>query len=355
MEGSNGTIAFALGGLAGNNAFGAGVLQAALDCQVKPDFISCTSGQISWTLSYLNALEGGASLEKVLEDEIKEQEPYPLKDMNWMNLMTTGLKDVYKPVSPVGYMTEMSLNMVNSFKDISQDVAQGNFKSISWIETIQRWKPSRTLKPARTDDVFDLISTAFNRSDIGIAFNSYAPLKGEEYVYLNGKAWEALGITEEGQSGYRLRTYYFKITPDSVKDALWLYQYGFPEGITTIDGAYYRQIMLSELVGADKIFVVRPVNHEWLSKLPVSDVGAQDLQTELLFNGSYIGERDKIALINTLIAEGKLSSAEFRPIELVELEIPTQQGFFDYVFEKPSVFNDAKKMAIKQFRALGLA
>ena len=44
-----------LGGLAGNNAYGAGVLQAALDKPLKPDMISCTSGQIHWVHRYLKA------------------------------------------------------------------------------------------------------------------------------------------------------------------------------------------------------------------------------------------------------------------------------------------------------------
>ena len=46
-------IGFALGGLAGNNAHGAGFLQAALDTRVTPEMISCTSGQLLWVWYYL--------------------------------------------------------------------------------------------------------------------------------------------------------------------------------------------------------------------------------------------------------------------------------------------------------------
>ncbi|MFZ1025056.1 MAG: hypothetical protein WAN66_02435 [Limnoraphis robusta] len=344
-------IGFALGGLAGNNAFGAGFLQAALDCEIKPDFISCTSGQIFWTLKYLQALEGGDSLETILMEEIEKASPYPFKDLNWMNLITSGLKGVYEPISTMETMTEMSVNMMNSFKSITQTVAsQKNMKNISWFETMQSWKPSRTLRPARTDQIFEDISAAFNRADIGIALNGYAPLKGEEYVYLNEKARDTLGLQYGQEGGYRQRTFYYEISAENLKKALWLYQYGFPEGITTIDGAYYRQIMLSELVGADKVFVARPINHQWLGDLPINDVSAKDLQTELLFNGSYIGERDKIALINKLIEQGDLSKEKFNQVDLFELEIQTQEGFFDYVFEKPSVFNNAKEMATKLFK-----
>ena len=49
-------VAFAMGGLAGNNAHGAGFLQAALDRGVKPMAISCTSGQILWVYRYLPGL-----------------------------------------------------------------------------------------------------------------------------------------------------------------------------------------------------------------------------------------------------------------------------------------------------------
>ena len=48
-------IAFALGGLAGNNAHGAGFLHAALERKITPTTISCTSGQIHWVHLYLQA------------------------------------------------------------------------------------------------------------------------------------------------------------------------------------------------------------------------------------------------------------------------------------------------------------
>ena len=66
------TVAFALGGLAGNNAHGAGFLQAALDAGVEPLMISCTSGQIRWAFEYLRgpAARNGASLRDVMEEMI---------------------------------------------------------------------------------------------------------------------------------------------------------------------------------------------------------------------------------------------------------------------------------------------
>ncbi len=50
-------IAFSLGGLAGNNAHGAGFLHAALERKVEPVMIACTSGQIFWVYHYLKVRE----------------------------------------------------------------------------------------------------------------------------------------------------------------------------------------------------------------------------------------------------------------------------------------------------------
>jgi hypothetical protein len=51
--------AFALGGLAGSNAHGAGCLQATIDKwdSRTPQMISCTTGQIFWVCVYLKYLE----------------------------------------------------------------------------------------------------------------------------------------------------------------------------------------------------------------------------------------------------------------------------------------------------------
>ena len=45
-------IAFALGGLAGNNAHGAGFLQAAFETGIEPRMISFSSGQVLWVFRY---------------------------------------------------------------------------------------------------------------------------------------------------------------------------------------------------------------------------------------------------------------------------------------------------------------
>lgn len=74
-------VAFALGGLAGNNGHGAGFLQAALETGVRPEMISCTSGQLLWVWHYLQLLDSGGgsaktdSLQVRFADKLNELGP----------------------------------------------------------------------------------------------------------------------------------------------------------------------------------------------------------------------------------------------------------------------------------------
>lgn len=343
------TIAFALGGLAGNNAFGAGFLQAALDCGIKPDLISCSSGQIFWACQYLKALQTGKSLEQEFNEEIERAYPYATRDLNWWNLVTLGINNVLKPVSPLSYLTDTYKNILDSLVNIQKDLNRRNYYDIFWFRELSSWFPARTLVPARPEAMFQAMSDTFNRSEIAIAFNSYAPLEGKEYVHLNPLAQKILKIEFNQRKDYREGTYYKPINLQTVQDALWLYQYGFPTGRKTLDGAYYRQILLSELVRADKIFVVRPINKQWIGELPNDLIGLRDLETEISFNGTYIGEKDKIELINKLLKRGKLSPDDYHQIDLYEVELRSQRDFFDYVFESPVVFQEARNTATQIF------
>ena len=49
------------------------------------------------------------------------------------------------------------------------------------------------------------------------------------------------------------------------------------------------------MIGIDRNFDYSPAKKE------LSWVGLQDLTTEVTFNGSYVGEQDKISLINRLL------------------------------------------------------
>jgi hypothetical protein len=203
--------------------------------------------------------------------------------------------------------------------------------------------------PLFEDDFLSQVSTVFNDSKIAIMFNSYDPRAGIEHVHLNGAARKELGLEPGSKKSYRNRTIYRDITPRSVRDGLWLYQYGFDGDFTAIDGAYYRQIILSELSDADKIYVARPINKNWLGELPGSLLMLEDLKTEMSFNGTYLAERDRILLVNKWIRDGVLDASKFHEIGIYEIEVEVQQSFFDYVFEKMDVFTAARDKARRAF------
>lgn len=127
-----------------------------------------------------------------------------------------------------------------------------------------------------------------------------------------------------------------------MRDGLWIYQYGFDQKQSHfLDGAYYRQILLAELVFATDIFVVRPIRYRWIGPLPTSQIGIEDLKAEVSFNGIYAGERHQIYLINSLLERGDLSPEKYHQIALHEIEIAQQRNFLDYIFENIDVFDAA--------------
>lgn len=337
------TVAFALGGLAGNNAHGAGFLQAALDHGVKPDLLSCTSGQLRWVYLYLCALQGAGSLREELAKDIAGLELFHQPDADLVHLALHGRPGVFRLAS-----YELALdtykNMLTAFVDMAHNWGR-TFYFKEFLGTL----PARTLVPQFEDTFFSKISDALVGSDIAILFNSYDPRQGIEYVHLNPEAQRRLGLSPGERKSYRPRTIYRDTTPQYVRDGLWLYQYGFGEGFTSIDGAYYRQIILSELSDADRIYVARPINNKWVGELPSSMLELEDMKTEITFNGTYHTERDRLLLVNKWIRAGVLDAEAYHPIDLYELEIETQASFFDYIFEKMPTFTAAHELAARAF------
>ena len=176
-------------------------------------------------------------------------------------------------------------------------------------------------------------------------------------------------------ASYRAHTKYARITPDAVRSALWLYMYGFDQAEKRLDGAYYREMILSELCTptVDRIFAVRPLSAEWKGPLPTTVPAGKDLETEVAFNGSYIGERDKIDLMNKVGAEmrdilehltktGVDVPAQLRDkldkyhqIDVIDVDIETQRGYFDYVFEDMDTFRTGKALGRKHLREATVA
>ncbi len=337
-------MAFALGGLAGNNAFGAGFLEAALDHQVTPSLMSCSSGQIYWVYRYLQARDhAGEPLSDILAREIEEMQPFHQPDADLARLILLGYD---KRLRPATY--EVAIDSLKNLLGTFVDIAHGRGGRF-YLKQLFEILPARTLVPLFSDAEFDRICEVFNQSPTAILFNSYDPRQGIEYVHLNPAARKLLGLQPGDKKTYRSRTIYRDITATYVRDGLWLYQYGFADMRSAIDGAYYRQIILSELANAERIFVVRPINEKWLGDLPTSLLALEDLKTELGFNATYHGERDRLLLVNKWLKDGVLPAADFHTIEIFEVDIETQESFFDYVFESMDVFTAAREKAARAF------
>lgn len=357
------TVAFALGGLAGNNAHGGGFLQAALDQRVEPLMISCTSGQLRWVKHYLAAREQGASLRSIMAAEVAELHKTGNLNTDVAMLGLFGKAKVFRPAYE-HLLPDLMRNASEAYAKLLK--SQGN---VLLADHLMSLLPGRSLVPEFEPAYFDAIRDAFNTAPMGIAFNAYNPQQGIEYVYVNPKARELLQVStkpaakakaDEGSdaasTSHRPYRFYRDIDAAAVRDALWLYQYGFYDKDSQfVDGAYFRDMMLAELVVADLIFSVRPINHKWIGELPRSYQAVEDLKTEVGFNGAYAAERDQITLINKLLSKNYLDPKQgrgFHHVELVELELATQRGYFDYMLESQAVFNASEQMAIAKFAEL---
>ena len=354
-------LAFALGGFGGNNAHGAGFLQAALDAAsldktMKPEMITFTSGQIYWVFEYLQALPRALAgtleedfLKKKLQGYLKEAEPFASRDLNLMTLALVGNPGHIRPPYHEWFF-DMIKNTVRGFERVVEDPKHAFFTK-ELMDTI----PARQLMMDFPDQFFEDVADVFNGcEDIGLGFNSFDPSNGIEVVHLN-----ELAQSEDycgKKSGYRgkllrTRTLYKDITPPYVRDGLWLYQYGFEDN-TKVDGAYYRQIMLDELMRATDVLVARPICQKWLGRMPSCWTEVEDLKYEVFFNGSYQGERDKVLLVNKLIEDGVISGDRYHKVALHEIKMETQEGFFDVIFEDMDVFDRARKNATETFAKL---
>jgi hypothetical protein len=340
-------VAFAVGGLGGNNAHGAGFLQAALDMNIKPEMISFTSGQVLWIYRYLAALHASPqpdALQAQLADDIEKLEPFHQPDIDVITLGLFGKSEAIRTARHEAFF-DILKNMMGSFERMIESP-----QHVFFIKEFFSTFPARQMVMQFSDTFFQTMSDAFNAcDDIGLAFNSFDPNEGMEIVHLNDRAKTLMNKKSGTRSSYRSRTLYKDITPNYVRNGLWIYQYGFEDN-SMLDGAYYRQIILSELAPAEKIFVARPVNYKWLGKLPSSWAEVEDMKLEMSFNGSYQGERDKIELINNLIKDGTIKDPRYQLVKLKEIEPETQESFFDYIFEDMELFQRARKNALTKLR-----
>ena len=341
--------AFALGGYAGHNYHGLGFLHASLEMHVEPDMISCTSGQIYWVWNYLFARKN------TLQDQPHAQNKANLEQLAEADLVKGPKPGLASYPEILQDMHSMYLNYLKKFSDLSP-ITGATFEN--WVASAEAHFinftlsniPAHVLDPAVDESLCQQIAEDFNAvEDIGIVFNSYNPLEGVEYVHLNPRAEHILDRKPNKPSSFRNsdyhKTIYKPIVGESVKNALWIYEYGF-HGQTFLDGAYFRQIMLGELARAKTIYVARPVRFNWLSELPISYGDKETLKTEIFFNSAYYGEKFRIELVNRMLRDRVINTdiideQKYHLVEIIEIPIRVQKAFASFLSEDMEVFRQA--------------
>jgi hypothetical protein len=343
-------LAFALAGLGGFNAHGAGFLAAAAKWKLKPELVTATSGQI---LIVADWLSGVTDLRASLVSPSREGNPFASLETAFF-----GYPGVFRPA----YWEAMA--RMASFPDFGK----GPFTNFA-----DRVLPAQEFVPTRTEADLQAIADKLNDSDTGVIFNSYDPKQGRGFLYGNDAARAALPIQKKIRnvhaeqvrqcrvkrdlryvSDVSLEHVIHPITVGAVKSALWLSLYGFhhiPGG--QMDGAYYRSCIISELHDFDRVLVARPLANGWYDRLPANWFEVQDWQCEMWFSVGYKAEVDAMRRINDLIEAGTLNDPNFKKVDLVEIEPETPAGYFNYFVERDRVYDSAFELSEKKFKALG--
>jgi hypothetical protein len=419
------STAFAFSGLGGNNAHSAGFLAAAqelqrqrlqavhpersgdglvgaVDANVEPaqrrshlilpelEFISCTSGTIASVVTYLK----GEDVRDATEKGIAAVDAVNLLPRNavadtWRPfgiMLFTGVPGVLGPwvQAFARHLAERVTGLVNPKSRYYGAVPT------TIDEFADLWLPAQAFVPERPQEFFDeaasVLADADHAHGVGVAFNSFDPKTGIEQLYVNtaGLAHIKKHYDENADYGHAHgHTLYQPITPDAVRNALWLFNYGFPADKLgpdrLVDGAYARSIILNELTAAERIYAVKPVNDRWLGRLPQNQFEISDMQTEFWTEASYREQYRLIQTINDLQAAGRLQDAvpapksegrvkstsavraattadqrllrvkakKYARLDLIPVEIAIQRGYFTYFVENREVFQDAYGQSLR--------
>ena len=345
-------VAFALAGLGGFNAHGAGFLAAAAKWGIAPELVTATSGQILVVADWLSG-----------EKDLRAQLVLPGLENNPLAQLQTalfGYPGVFRPAFNEALARFASL----------PDFNQGFLNSVA-----DRLLPAQQYVPERSEATFQGAADTLNASAIGVVFNSYDPKKGTGFLYGNDAARALLPAEKKlrnthaaniaqrpGKHDMRYVSHVsaerdiLPITADAVKSALWLSLYGFekiPGG--RMDGAYHRSCLISELHEFDRVFVARPLANGWYGKQPSNWFEVQDWQCEMWFSVGYKAEVDALRRVNDLIEAKIITDPSFRKVELVEIEPETPAGYFNYFVERDVVYDRAFEASEQMFESLGLA
>lgn len=395
-------VAYALSGLGGSNAHAAGFLAAAQELakqpsageqpvtavpRAHPSFISCTSGTIYWVAKYLDGKEDLRQLIRAESDEARRASMVPGNELgrtfeSLLFVSLIGRPGLFEPAIPT-----YAKHWAKRFRDF---LTPG---SSDWLAVPtnldELWDlvyPAKLYTPTLDPANFTDIASTLKSVDIGIAFNAYEPESGIEYVHLNPSGLKMIrGTVPEAEYGLRRdNRVYERITPEAVRNALWLMEYGFDrsaDGRRLIDGEYIRSIIIDELAFADEIITVRPVNTRWLGHLPQNFLERLLLQMELWLNASYREQRDAIDLINKFLegwrghqlqeikatpkatrdgqamADGRGGGIperelhkKYHRVTLTPVEIQSQRSFFDSFLESLEVFDQAYSQSLTALR-----
>src|SRR4051812_18985052 len=255
--------AFALAGLGGFNAHGAGFLAAAKAWDIQPEPVTATSGQI---LVLADWLHGDADLNKSLVSPGRDGNP-----VAQLQTLLFGYPGVFKPAYQ---------------QTLARFASWPNFRESPLDIFADRFLPAQQYVPDRPEASFQAVADTFNTSAIGVLFNSYDLAQGKGVLYGNDVARQVMPKTKAVPSRHATsltgsphrhdrryapdvsaETEILAIDAEAVKSALWLSLYGFqnmPHG--RMDGAYHRSCIVSELHGYDRIFVARPLANAWTSE-----------------------------------------------------------------------------------------
>jgi len=326
--------AIALGGLAGNNAHGAGFLEALRRSGKMPQLVTCTSGQILHVAKWLQ----GVDMHAFFEESILQTQPFgDWLDANLIFKQLSANSQVIRPSTqefPYDVLGAVTRSWVKAWTDP---------KNFSMFRELYNVMPARSLVPAFPPDFHSGIAAALNDTEVGVVFNAYNFDDGHEYVYMNKAALKLTGKSL-GRHGAKSWIDYQPITAATAEQALYLYQYGFKTSTQTVDGAYVRDVILSEIPSQnneiDRIAAVRPQPDNWLGGPPMSNVELQSLQTQVGFNATYIGERERIRLMNRLSGQLKWD-VQPKQVSILELPLAEPRTWWDYVVESEQIFRSA--------------
>lgn len=340
--------AFALAGLGGFNAHGAGFLTAARECGVVPDLVTATSGQIVVLADWLQ----GKDLETALVDPALEHNP-----LAQLAVALSGDPGVFMPA----YKEALARWFTPP---------RSGEKPLDAL--FDRLLPAQQYVPTRPAADFVAIANTLNAAQtkdgkpIAIVFNAYDFRTGQAALFGNDAArrhWPnekaittalATRNARYARSGTQ-EAGLQPITEKAVQSSLWLTLYGFDHVPQPhlIDGAYHRSCIVSELHMFDRIFVARPLAQGWLKRPPANWFEVQDWQTEMWFSVGYKAEVDTLQQINGLVGAGHLPK-QFKHVDLIEIAPETPAGYFNYFIERAAIYDRARKEAIEAFRKAGL-